>query len=192
MKYIKELGLFAFIGVLGCGCGTEPASEDIVVTQPESEEFKLFTLLKPSQTNIGFVNIIEENEKTSFYSFDYMYNGSGVAIGDLNNDGLPELYFNGSQSDNQLYLNNGNFEFENITQKAGERAEIKNPNPRLQHINPHIFRHSIARFLKSKNLSAEWIQNFLGHASFKTTMDMYGTISINEMQEDVEKKLSVI
>ena len=79
-----------------------------------------------------------------------------------------------------------------ITQKAGERAEIKNPNPRLQHINPHIFRHSIARFLKSKNLSAEWIQNFLGHASFKTTMDMYGTISINEMQEDVEKKLSVI
>jgi site-specific recombinase XerD len=75
-----------------------------------------------------------------------------------------------------------------ITQKAGERAEIKNPNPKLKHINPHIFRHSIARFLKSKGFSAEWIQNFLGHASFKTTMDMYGTISIDEMQEESEKR----
>ena len=77
-----------------------------------------------------------------------------------------------------------------ITQKAGERAGIINPNPRLKHINPHILRHSIARFLKSKNFSAEWIQNYLGHASYKTTMDMYGTISIDEMQETVEKKLS--
>ncbi len=76
-----------------------------------------------------------------------------------------------------------------IVQRAGERAEIKNPNPALTHINPHIFRHSIARYLKSKNFSAEWIQNFLGHASYKTTMDMYGTISIDEMQEEVEKKL---
>jgi len=76
-----------------------------------------------------------------------------------------------------------------ITQKAGERAEIKNPNPKLKHINPHIFRHSIARFLKSKGFSAECVQNFLGHASFKTTMDMYGTISIDEMQEESEKRL---
>ena len=79
-----------------------------------------------------------------------------------------------------------------ITQNAGERAGIKNPNPRLKHINPHIFRHSIARFLKSKGFSAEWIQNFLGHASFKTTMDMYGTISIDEMQEESEKRLQNI
>ena len=79
-----------------------------------------------------------------------------------------------------------------IVQRAGERAEIKNPNPALTHINPHIFRHSIARYLKSKGFSAEWIQNFLGHASFKTTMDMYGTISIDEMQEEAEKKLQAM
>lgn len=76
-----------------------------------------------------------------------------------------------------------------IVQKAGERSGIKNPNPALKNINPHIFRHSIARFLKSQGFSAEWIQNFLGHASFKTTMDMYGTISIDEMQDEALKKL---
>ena len=76
-----------------------------------------------------------------------------------------------------------------ITKKAGERAGLENPNPRYKHISPHIFRHSIARYLKSKGFSAEWVQNFLGHASFKTTMDMYGTLSIDEMQEEIEKKL---
>jgi integrase len=76
-----------------------------------------------------------------------------------------------------------------IVQMAGERAKIKNPNPKLKHINPHIFRHSIARYLKSRGFSAEWIQNFLGHASYKTTMDMYGTLSVDEMQAIAERKL---
>ena len=79
-----------------------------------------------------------------------------------------------------------------ITKQAGERAGVKNPNPALKHINPHIFRHSIARYLKSKGFSTEWIQNFLGHASFKTTMDMYGTISIDEMQQEAERKLQFV
>jgi integrase/recombinase XerD len=76
-----------------------------------------------------------------------------------------------------------------IVGKTGEKAGVKNPNPRLKHLNPHILRHSIARFLKSKGFSAEWVQNFLGHESYKTTMDMYGTISIDEMQEVAERKL---
>ena len=70
-----------------------------------------------------------------------------------------------------------------IIEKVGKRANVENPHPARRHLNPHIFRHSIARFLKSKGFTAEWIQNFLGHESFKTTMDMYGTISIDEMQE---------
>ena len=70
-----------------------------------------------------------------------------------------------------------------IVATLGTKAGVINPNPRLTHLNPHLFRHSIARFLKSKGFSAEWIQNFLGHESYKTTMDMYGTLSIDEMQE---------
>lgn len=76
-----------------------------------------------------------------------------------------------------------------IIEKVGERANVENPHPGRRHLNPHIFRHSIARFLKSKGFAAEWIQNFLGHESFKTTMDMYGTLSIDEMQEIALRKL---
>ena len=77
-----------------------------------------------------------------------------------------------------------------ITQRAGELADVKNPNPKLTHINPHIFRHSITRYLKSSGLGGEWAQKFLGHNSIKTTMDIYGTISIDEMQEVAERRLA--
>jgi len=76
-----------------------------------------------------------------------------------------------------------------IVGKAGKKADIENPNPALKKINPHIFRHSIARHLKDKGFSAEWVQKFLGHASYKTTMDMYGTLSIDQMQEEATRRL---
>ena len=91
-----------------------------------------------------------------------------------------------SERNRQLSLRQVNY----ITQRTGELAEVKNPNPRLTHINPHIFRHSIARYLKSDGLGGEWAQNFLGHNSIKTTMDIYGTISIDEMQEVAERRLA--
>ncbi len=91
-----------------------------------------------------------------------------------------------SERNRQLSLRQVNY----ITQHAGELAEVKNPNPRLTHINPHIFRHSITRYLKGIGLGGEWAQNFLGHNSIKTTMDLYGTISIDEMQEVAERKLA--
>jgi integrase/recombinase XerD len=90
-----------------------------------------------------------------------------------------------SNQDRALSIRRVNYIVETLGQKAG----LVNPNPRLQHLNPHIFRHSIARFLKSKGFSAEWIQNFLGHESYQTTMDMYGTISLDEMQEIAAQKL---
>lgn len=76
-----------------------------------------------------------------------------------------------------------------IVAKLGEKAGIKNPHPERKHLNPHLFRHSIARYLKSAEFPLEWIQNFLGHSSIKTTMDEYGTLSLNEMIRIAEKKL---
>ena len=70
-----------------------------------------------------------------------------------------------------------------VCQNAGARAGIPNPNPLLKHINAHLFRHSIARQLKSDGYPAEFIQNFLGHSSIETTMDTYGTLNLHEMQK---------
>lgn len=77
---------------------------------------------------------------------------------------------------------------QHIVHQAGEAAGITNPYTNARHISPHLFRHSIARHLKSAGYAAEFIQKFLGHASIKTTMDTDGTLSLNEMQEIIAQK----
>ncbi len=107
----------------------------------------------------------------------------------INDEYLSDLLILiGSRKTGPIFLSNRNRmmaprSVNHIVATLGAQAGVVNPNPRLSHLNPHLFRHSIARFLKSKRFSAEWIQNFLGHESYKTTMDMYGTLSIDEMQE---------
>ncbi len=101
----------------------------------------------------------------------------------------------GSRKEGSVFMSNKNKALSprivnHIVEQTGKKAGIDNPNPRLTHLNPHILRHSISRWLKSQGFTAEWIQNFLGHQSYKTTMDMYGTISIDEMQEVAERKLT--
>ena len=73
--------------------------------------------------------------------------------------------------------------------KAAKNAGLKHPNSAQGVINPHLLRHTIARHLKSQGFTAEWIAKFLGHDSVKTTMDTYGTLSIDEMQLMAHRKL---
>src|SRR5438552_7148354 len=81
---------------------------------------KMFLSLPPSETHIDFENKLENNQSLSILQYIYYYNGGGVAIGDINNDGLPDIYFTAnSNGHNKLYLDKGNFEFEDITEKAG-------------------------------------------------------------------------
>jgi len=80
----------------------------------------LFTPLPSSKTNIDFSNNLEKKKGFNILYYLYYYNGGGVATGDINNDGLPDIYFAAnSRGNNKLYLNKGNFEFEDITNKAG-------------------------------------------------------------------------
>ncbi len=79
----------------------------------------LFSLLPPGVTNIDFINQLTENEQYNIIEYLYFNNGAGVAAGDINNDGLVDLYFTSSQESNKLYLNKGNLKFEDITDKAG-------------------------------------------------------------------------
>lgn len=83
-------------------------------------------------------------------------------------------------------------EINRIVAKAGHRAHLKNPIPELKNINPHILRHSCARILKDKGLSLEVVQKVLGHLSYKTTMDLYGTKSISEMDDELKEKVGNI
>src|SRR5882724_1793318 len=81
---------------------------------------KIFKSLTSSQTHIQFANNLEDRQNLGILNYIYYYNGGGVAIGDINNDGLPDIYFtSNSKGHNKLYLNKGNFEFEDITSKAG-------------------------------------------------------------------------
>ena len=79
-----------------------------------------------------------------------------------------------------------------IVAKAGKRAQLNNPHPDLKNINPHMLRHSCARILKDKGMSLEVVQRVLGHLSFKTTMDLYGTKSISEMDTELKEKVGNI
>ncbi|MFH0868252.1 MAG: tyrosine-type recombinase/integrase [Candidatus Woesearchaeota archaeon] len=80
-------------------------------------------------------------------------------------------------------------EINRIVAKAGHMAHLHNPIPELKNINPHILRHSCARILKDRGLSLEVVQKVLGHLSYKTTMDLYGTKSISEMDDELKKKV---
>ncbi|MBS1491308.1 MAG: VCBS repeat-containing protein [Bacteroidetes bacterium] len=79
----------------------------------------LFTALPKSKTGIDFRNLLkEEMPEFNITTYPYFYNGGGVAVGDLNNDSLPDIFFTGNMVKNRLFLNKGNFEFENITAQA--------------------------------------------------------------------------
>ncbi len=79
----------------------------------------LFTLLDPKDTNIRFNNKIVEDRDRNILIYDNFYAGAGVGIGDFNNDGLADIYFTGNLVGDKLYLNKGNFKFEDITGPAG-------------------------------------------------------------------------
>jgi hypothetical protein len=77
-----------------------------------------FTLISNTESQINFKNVVEENLDFNFLNFTYIYNGAGVAVGDINNDGLEDIYFSSNQNSNKLYLNLGDFKFNDITNTA--------------------------------------------------------------------------
>jgi len=83
----------------------------------------LFKLLSTKETNIKFSNDINETESLNVLSYEYFYNGGGVAVGDINNDGLPDIFFTGNMGSNRLYLNQGHMKFKDITKEASPGME---------------------------------------------------------------------
>ncbi len=84
-----------------------------------TQESNLFTILEAGDTHLYFTNKVRDAEDLSILDYLYFYNGGGVAVGDVNNDGLPDIFFSGNRVDNTLYLNKGNMLFEDVTKIAG-------------------------------------------------------------------------
>lgn len=93
-----------------------------------------------------------------------------------------------------VFLSNRNKKFSlsminKIVAKIGKKSGVKNPNPRFNQLNPHLFRHTQARHLKNLKFPTEFIQHYLRHDSYKTTMDEYGTMSIDDCEKEANKLL---
>lgn len=82
----------------------------------------LFTSLDPATIGIEFQNEIHETQNNNILKNEYTYNGGGVAVGDLNNDGLADVYFSGNQVSNKLYINKGDWQFEDITEASATKG----------------------------------------------------------------------
>jgi hypothetical protein len=112
MRFSALCWLIAFVNSLVlCSC------------KDSTDEKRMFTKMNPEQTGIQFVNTNKEDEQGNILSYEYFYNGGGVAVGDINNDGLTDIYFSANQEENRLYLNKGNFKFQDITSTAGVGAK---------------------------------------------------------------------
>ena len=109
MNSLKNIILFFSIIVVSCS-----SKEDLLFKNPSSE-----------QTGLNFTNSITETNDLNILDYLYYYNGGGVAIGDINNDNLPDVFLSGNQVKNKLFLNKGNLKFEDISETsntAGNRS----------------------------------------------------------------------
>ena len=91
----------------------------LAVFSCKNKDAFLFEEVKDNKSGITFHNQLIERDDLNILDYLYFYNGGGVAVGDINGDDLPDIFFSGNQVKNQLYLNKGNLKFENITDKAG-------------------------------------------------------------------------
>jgi len=109
-RYYIILALLSTVLLYGCGRNESESG---------SQGKTLFTLLDSTYTGVYFSNNLVYSNRLNPYTYHNFYNGGGVAVGDINNDGLPDLFFCSNQGPDKLYLNKGNFQFEDITAKAG-------------------------------------------------------------------------
>src|SRR5690606_31234246 len=97
-------------------------------TDKNNSQLPQFSLIAPEDSGLDFENDLNDDPEgiRNVLSFQHYYNGGGVAVGDINNDGLPDVLMTANEGPNRLYLNKGNLRFEDITEKSGINTDRKN------------------------------------------------------------------
>ena len=113
----RRLPIVAALAVVACG--ERGGAPDTPAARRPPDKPTLFAALAPSVTGVTFTNTLPEAPDFSILNYLYYYNGGGVAVGDVDHDGLPDLYFSSNLGENRLYRNRGGFRFEDITRQAG-------------------------------------------------------------------------
>lgn len=108
---MKKLGLLLAVLIFSLGCSEDAKTES-------DERSYLLSKVSEKDSGIDFVNLVSEDPQHSIINYIYYYNGGGVASGDVNNDNLPDLFFVSNMGENKLYLNKGDFKFEDVSEKA--------------------------------------------------------------------------
>jgi len=122
---MRKLIFFFLATIIACNSKKEStidaANSSNDLFKPEIEFKTIFTKVEDSISQLKFSNTIKENIETkeNLFNFDYFYNGAGVGVEDLNNDGLLDVFFSANQVPNKLFINKGNLEFTDITQLSG-------------------------------------------------------------------------
>lgn len=109
---LKRITFLLIVVFYSCQSGDKSTSDS-------KGKIKLFSLLNPKEIGVDFVNKVKNQKNFNIFKYRNFYNGGGVAIGDINNDGLADIYFTGNVVANKLYLNKGNLRFEDISKSAG-------------------------------------------------------------------------
>lgn len=120
MKIASQISTIVFI-IFQLSCQQEAPLNQTIDNKTE----KIFYKLLPDSTGIKFSNNLIENDTLNYFTYPYIYMGGGISAGDINNDGLTDLFFTGNMVENKLYLNKGNLKFEDISVKAGVAGDTR-------------------------------------------------------------------
>jgi hypothetical protein len=138
----------------------------------------VYEKLTPEQTGINFSNTLVYSDTLSVLDFEYLFNGGGVAIGDINNDGLQDIFFTGNMTSGKLYLNRGNWKFEDITEKAGVATSAWCNGVTMVDINQDGFKDIFIAVAGTRNTPKQRRRNLLfinnGNNTFKESASAYG------------------
>ena len=156
-------------------------TEDYTIQAVDTSTVKIFEKLPPAETGIDFRNDIRESDEFNYLLYDGIYQGAGVGVADFNNDGLQDIYFAGNMVPDRLYINKGNFQFEDITKEARiNKGQNWSTGVEIADVNGDGYQDIyVSKFLLVDNASRKnrlYINN--GDLTFKESAEEYGIADI--------------